>query len=71
MVLKCPTCGEKLKPITGSPGEWVCDNSYCPNNKGEMCYAEFYGKTQKKINSIPHEDPIFHKEPTSEAKHDE
>lgn len=47
---RCPRCGSKLKHIQGGC-EWLCENPKCPDNQGEATYAEFYGTTQREINT--------------------
>jgi len=50
--MKCPDCGHKLHGIAScSREEWVCDNLDCPANKGEVAGAEYYGTTQREINT--------------------
>jgi len=50
--MKCPMCRSRLVGIPPlSQEEWLCINDDCPANKDTSCHAEFYGTTQKEINT--------------------
>ena len=50
--MKCPDCRTRLVGIPPlSREEWMCINDACPSNKYTSCHAEFYGTTQKEINT--------------------
>ena len=50
--MKCPDCGKRLHGVPPlSKEEWVCDDE-CPANKGESCLNEYYGRTQKEVDTM-------------------
>jgi len=56
--MKCPACGNTLRKIFYTAGEWLCDNPDCPeHDKG----GEWYGFTQKEINSMWSGTPAYYK----------